>query len=384
MAKFISNKPAALKAELRVAEAVSGGRDLAGALSRLRVRLRSGVSDQALADLFDHLATLLTSGIPMIKSLELVCSSTSHAELRGAVERIVQKLRMGRVLSEALEDEKAIFPAVVRGMIRAAEASGRMDHILKELAESFARRAETKSRVLQALAYPFMILGFGLITLAVLICFVIPKLSVVFELWDTELPLVTRLLLSISGFMASGGWIIFPVLIVAGMMGVRMVQSRNARWLPNLLARLPLFSRLFFLVNFTRLTRTWGMLMRSGVPILESLRSSREVLEHSGLNESLVRIQEASARGVRLQESVGRETSFPQLARDYLAIGEETGTLDQSFDKIADYYDRELARHLKMMTTLLEPVLILIIGVVVGFLVISLLLPIFEMSLVVR
>lgn len=384
MTRFVSNKPGVSYPVAWKPQAAVESQSIVQRILSLKTPAAGRVSDQALSDLFDHLATLMASGIPLLRALDLARSSTANQALLQAVERIVKKVRGGYVFSEALQEDTAIFSAAVRGMIRAAEASGLMDQVLKEIAESYARRAEMRGRVMQALAYPLIILCFGVLTIFVLIGFVIPKLAPVFELWDASLPWMTRILLAASAFLSKGGWIILLGILAGGFFGVRyLMRTRGSLWISKKLNNLPLFSRMFFLINFTRLTRTWGMLLRSGVPILDALRYGREVLEHAGLAESVNRILEAATRGSRLEDAIAAETLFPRLAKDFLSIGEETGTLAQSFDKVADYYERELNKYLKVMTALLEPALILLIGVVVGGLVISLLLPIFEMSLVV-
>jgi type II secretory pathway component PulF len=387
MAKFVSNKRSVNKdAETpKVAwERKDSSRGGWQALKE-KVSFQAAISDQMLSDFFDHLTTLLGSGITLMTALTFSETATRHPGLKQVIHRMSEKIRGGAKFSDAVAEELGVFDHVVLGMVKSAEASGRIEEILKELAGSYARRAELKRQVLQALAYPAIVAGFGFLTVIVLLVFVIPKLKSVFDLWETPLPLVTSILLQVSDVLTHGGFLILIAAPIVAYLFIRLVLRKSVKQLTfPILARLPILKPLFFLTDFVRLTRTWGMLLRAGVPILDSIKFSEDVLEDKHMKKALGEIVEKTARGARLQESVQEEAWFPELAKNFLMIGEESGTLDQSFEKITNFYERELNKKLRTITTFLEPILILVIGVIVGFLVISLLLPIFEMSLVVK
>lgn len=345
----------------------------------------SSVSAQNLSDFFDQLNTLLSSGISLLQALEFARSAVKNSLLNEALVEIIEKIRSGAQLSEALGAHPKVFDHVVLGMIKAAEASGKLDSISLELSRSFAARAEMRSRILQALSYPFLVASVGVITVFVLLVFVVPKLTAIFDMWDTPLPLVTRMLLSTANFMSHGGFLI-PIAAVFLIVTLMKTMSEEKRKLIlyTLVARVPFFDEFFFLTDFVRLTRTWGMLLRSGVPLIEAIHSSKDVLANPTFLKEMDDLKERTIRGSSLDEGIRQIKWFPQLAQNFLAVGEETGTLDEAFEKISNFYERELDRKVKVMGTFLEPILILTIGLVVGFLVISLLLPIFEMSLVVK
>lgn len=343
------------------------------------------VPPQALADFFDHLSILLASGIPLLQALEFIKRTTKNKKLLPAIEGISSSISAGAHLSEALAQFPAVFDHVVLGMIKAAEASGHLEKICQELTRSFTQRAELRSRITQALAYPTLVAIAGIVTVCVLIVFVVPKLAAVFELWDAPLPLITRILLGFSSFMAHGGFIgvigfIFVFIIVLSFLNPKLKRRMSF----VLITRTPFLNDLFFLRDFVHLTRTWGMLLKSGVPLIAAIRSSKDVLWNLEIRKVMNVLQEKVLRGSRFEEIIQDVPWFPELAKSFLAIGATSGTLDESFEKIANFYERELDRKLKLMSTLLEPLLILAIGLVVGFLVISLLLPIFDMSLVVQ
>lgn len=344
-----------------------------------------GVGAQNIADLFDQLTTLLASGISLLQALEFVQTATKNKQLHQAVQRIIGKIRTGERFSDALAAETRVFDRIVIGMIRAAEASGHLETVCLELARSFTQRAETKNRIVQALSYPALVACVGILTVFVLLIFVVPKLKSVFDLWEAKLPLVTRILLGTADFLSHGGFLI-PIGIVVGLWAFlkSMPDEKRKVFLYSALSKIPFLDRLFFLTDFVRLSRTWSMLLRSGVPLVEAVRSSRDVLWNPAMQESMETVREQILRGSTLQDAIGTTHWFPELGRNFLSVGEATGTLDEAFDKIANFYERELDRKIKVMGVFLEPMLILAIGLVVGFLVISLLLPIFEMSMVVK
>ena len=354
-------------------------------LSNRFFSLGRSVSQQALADFFDHLSILLASGIPLLQALELIKKATKNHTLSQATEDCLSAVRSGARFSDALALHPRIFNHVVLGMIKAAEASGSLEIVCRELNRSFTQSAELKNRLVQALAYPAIIAVAGIATVCILVVFVVPKLAAVFELWDAPLPLVTQLLLGLSSFMSRGGFVVLIGFVLLLVILMRFARPQLGRQMGRvLITRTPFLKDLFFLIDFVHLTRTWGMLLRSGVPIIGAVRSARDVLWNLDLKSALNDLEEKVLRGVHFEEAIRDIQWFPELAKSFLSIGATSGTLDQSFDKVAFYYERELDRKLKLAATLLEPLLILAIGLIVGSLVISLLLPIFEMSLMVR
>lgn len=382
MPTFISNKNLSVS---KLSPSSAASRPITRLSFFQKILPESQVSDQARADFFDHLATLLASGITLVHALEFIKGSVDHPKLRASVIRISDVLRAGEAFSAALYRERDIFDPVAIGMVKAAESSGRLGEISLELAGAYARRAEIRGQMLQAVTYPAVVAGFGFLTVLILLLFVIPKISSVFEMWDTPLPWMTRVLLGLSEFLRGGGFFLLLGLFAAGALILKKRGGFSARktFVPAA-QKIPFIKDIFFLNDFVRLTRTWSMLLRSGVPILETLRASRDVVFAEKMSLALETISQKVIRGARLQEAIQDEAWLPEFAKNFLRIGEETGTLDDSLDKIARFYERQLNAKLKVASTLMEPAFILLVGLSVGVLVISLLMPIFEMSFVVR
>ncbi|MBI4372433.1 MAG: type II secretion system F family protein [Candidatus Omnitrophica bacterium] len=346
---------------------------------------RKRVSAQNLSDLFDHVGTLLAAGIPMLQALEFSRSAIRHETLRPTLGAIIDSIRHGSLVSAAFGAHPGIFDHVVIGMLKSAEGSGTMEAVFRILAREFAQRADIRNRLVQALAYPVFVAVVGSLTVLGILMFVVPKLSAVFDLWDTSLPLATQILLGVAAFLRRGGIIILILILIAGIFSFRAIKAERRRELIyRVLMKVPFVKHLLFLNDLIQLSRTWGILLKSGVPITEAIRAGREVVWNPKLRDSIPEIQEKIQKGVPLETLLRDLNFFPEMAHSLIAIGKETGTLHESFEKIALFYDRELERRVKIMGTYLEPLLILAIGLVVGCVVIALLLPILEMSAMVR
>ncbi|MBI4358146.1 MAG: type II secretion system F family protein, partial [Candidatus Omnitrophica bacterium] len=327
----------------------------------------ASVPPQVLSDFFDHLATLLASGIPLLQALEFTKNATRNKRLTQAIGSLSDKIRSGAHFSDAMGEHPEVFDHIVLGMVRAAEASGHMETICQELARSFAQRAEVRNRLTQALAYPSLVAVAGALTVCVLLIFVVPKLTAVFELWETPLPLITRILLSISTFLSRGGFLILLLVFVGLILALRFTDPKLRRRISfSIVTRVPFLKDLFFLKDFVHLTRTWGMLLRSGVPLIAAIRSSKDVLWNLEIREEMNQLQEKMIRGGRFEEAIRGSVWFPEMAQNILSVGSTTGTLVQSFEKVAFFYEKELDRKMRLMATFLEPLLILTIGLVVG------------------
>jgi len=343
---------------------------------------RKKVSPRELANIFDYLSLLLVSGFPLLKSLQLVKRQVRHPVLSAALDNIAADIQSGVKLSEAISNFQNIFPPAVSGAIQAGEASGKLEIVFSELGKSFEFEAELRAKVGQALAYPLFVMFFGVVTVILILTFIIPKLMVFFETWEHPLPLPTRILLVSSqlfthgiGFAALGG-------IVLGIVAWnRLSLLRKQAIISSIVKKIPGANELFFLSDFVPLARTWALLLKSGVPLIDSIKIVEQVVVDPNIRASLKQVTMQVSQGSTLSSSIEDTHMFPELVTNFLTVGEESGNLDKIFERIAIFYERELDRKLRFVTTLLEPVLILVIGLGIGFIVLSLLLPIFEINL---
>lgn len=343
---------------------------------------RKKVTARELARVFDYLSLLLTSGFPLLKSLQLVERQVRHPALAAALGNITADIQSGIKLSEAVNNFQNIFPPTVPGAIQAGEASGKLDVVFSELAKSFESEAELRAKVTQAMAYPIFVLIFGVITVILILTFIIPKLMVFFETWEHPLPLPTRILLVLSQSFTHGLGIVVLGVIALGILGWnRLGRLKKQEIVSAVVKKVPAANELFFLSDFVPLVRTWALLLKSGVPLIDSIKIVEQVVMDPSIRTSLKRVSTQVSQGSTLSSSIEETRLFPDLAVSFLTVGEESGNLDKIFERIAVFYERELDRKLRLVTTLLEPVLILVIGLGIGFIVLSLLLPIFEINL---
>ncbi|MBI4388008.1 MAG: type II secretion system F family protein [Candidatus Omnitrophica bacterium] len=351
-------------------------------LKKLRFFSSHKVSSRELARAFDHFSVLIRSGFPILKCIELIQKQIQSPVLINSFEQIAKDVEGGTKLSDSISNFPTVFPATVVGAIQAGEASGKLDYVFSELSRSFESEADLRAKIGAALVYPVFVMLFGIFTVFFVLTFIVPKLIVFFETWDHPLPLPTRILLGISSLLTHGLGVVLIVFFVALVLfWRRLSREKKMSILTSTTKVVPFFQSVLFLVDFVPLARTWSLLLRSGVPILESMRIVESVVSNLHLRKSLKQVSERVMQGSRLSESLYEAKVFPDLALSFVSVGEESGGLDVSFERIAQFYERELDQKLKVITTLLEPILILFVGLGICFIVLSLLLPIFEINM---
>jgi len=342
----------------------------------------SKVTARQLSDMFDHFSILLASGFPVLKCLQLIQRQVQNPVLSNAMDQITRDIQGGTKLSESVAEFPTVFPPTVVGAIQAGEASGKLDFVFKELARTFESEAELRSKVTQTLVYPTFVAGFGILTVIFIMTFIIPKLTVLFDTWEQRLPLPTQIMLGLSSLFTHGFGAALILMVMVGIFYWRRLKREDkVAIISRLTSSIPFVRKLLFLYDFVPLTRTWGLLLKSGVPLLESIKIAQSVVASNQFKRSLKEVSLKVMQGQLLSDTLTEAKLFPDLAINFVQVGEETGGLDVAFERIATFYDRELNQKLKVITALLEPILILIVGLGICFIVLSLLLPIFEINL---
>ena len=347
-----------------------------------RQRFRRRLSQQALAHTTHQLADLLGGGLPLLNALSLLANQTEHPGLRSVIERVGDAVRDGQSLSDALAAHPDIFPPLYRSLVRAGETGGGLEQSLSRLAELGEREAELRSRVLSASAYPLFVLSVAVAMTVFLMAYVIPKLSLVFLETDQVLPLPTRVLLSISHAVVHWWW--------ALLLGIAAIAWGLRRWyasptgrmaLDRLVIAVPAAGALVRKLETARLARNLGMMMGQGVPILQALEVATSTIANAPLRAALQGAHDAVREGSSLAAALSASRQFPPFVSNMVAVGEESGTVDAALLKVAGAYEREADRALRVLTTVLEPVLLLLVGGVVMFIVLAMLLPVFQIGL---
>ena len=358
---------------------------LAQAKGRKFFLFKKPVSLSDLSTFTRQLSNLLDSGMTLINSLDVLANQTENPALIQVAKDIKSDVKDGVAFSVALSKHPSIFPSLYTNMIKSGEAGGTLEEVLARLADFAEADEQTLSKVRTSLAYPALMAFVGAVTIFILLSFVAPRLVSMFADLGQTLPLPTLLLMKISNFFATFWWLIILLFITAYAGLIRWIKTREGKKIfDQYRLKIPLIGRFIKTSEFARLNRTLGTLIKNGVPITEALEVLSKTMGNEIIREHLVTVRKNVIDGLSLSGSMKQIPLFPPMMVNMISVGEESGSLENSLFKTADSYDREVDRTIKVFTTLLEPLLILVLGVVVGFIVISMLLPIFQINLLVR
>jgi len=326
-------------------------------------------------------ASLVRSYVPMLRILKILEEQTKHPSLRHVLHELAEHVRQGHALSSAMATFPQVFSPLYVHLIHSGETSGALDAVLDRLAQQAELDEAMRMKVRAAFVYPLFVGAVAIVTVVFLMTFVIPRLSRLLTGLGERLPLPTRLLLTLAGWM-SGSWFWGSVLVgslalVVWWKGMGRAQRLVLdRWL----LRVPLFGQLVQQGELARFARSLGLQLAHGIPILQAIEVAIQVANHRFIRTELSRLPEGLRQGVTLSSGLRELRISTPLLVNAVAVGEETGRVGDALTEVATYYERETERLLQQMATLLEPMLVLTVGLVVGFIVMAVLLPIFEMS----
>jgi len=331
------------------------------------------------------LSTLLDSGVDIIKALDIVSAQSSDRRLKAILGEVKSKIKDGQSLSDSLAAFPNLFSGLYTSMVHTGEASGNLNDVLKRLANFLEKEEEFKNNLLASLVYPAFVLAVGILTVWALLVFVIPRLAAMFEDMGQALPLPTRILIETSAFFRNFWWLIIASIVILIFFLRRLYATAPGKlMLDNFKLKAAVLGPITLKTSLSRLTRTLSLLISSGIPISPALEISALTIDNQIIRTDLKKFRGLISDGASLSEALKTSDIFPDFMVSIVRIGEETGALEKSLLRIADDYEKDVDRTLKTLTQLLEPVIILIMGLIVGFIVISMLLPIFEMNLLVK
>ena len=328
-----------------------------------------------------QLATLLNAGIPLVGALDALMEQTTSPPLKKIIAQIKESVNEGNSLTVSLTRHPKLFSNIYINMVRAGEASGSLDVVLERLAEFGEHQQALKGRFQAALVYPVFMAIIGTGVLFFLLSFVVPNLTRIFTEMKQVLPLPTTILIWFSDFMRSYWWAIL-VVIVAIIIGIReFIKSPKGRHIwDTLKLHLPVIGQINRKIALSRFGRTLGSLLQSGVPLITSLQIVRNIVNNVLIGAVIDEAMEDIQAGKSLNLALSRSIWFPPVFRQMVSVGEQSGDLEGMLHKVADSYEREVETRITGMTALIEPIMILFMAAIVGFIVISILLPIFEMN----
>jgi len=327
-----------------------------------------------------QLSTMITAGLPLTEALSILETQANPAMSR-VVAEILVLVEGGRSLADAMEKHPQVFDKVYTSLVRAGEAAGILDDVLNRLALSLEKQRDFQSKVKGAMIYPAIIFSGMTIVALIMVLFVIPRLTVLYEEFQAELPIVTKILLSFSKFVSSFWWLLF-FLLGGGLYLIRTLSRfpEFKKKYDEIYFRIPALGKLRRQIMLTEFTRTLGLLVGSGVLVIDALNVVKGSLGSPIYEEALGRAISQVEKGFPLAVALAQTEVFPPLLPQMVAVGEETGKVDEVLGKISAYFEQEAETLVKGLTTALEPLIMIVLGVGVGFLVVAVIMPIYNLT----
>lgn len=339
------------------------------------------VSAQELATATRQLATLIGAGIPLVDSLVALIDQVDNERFKSVWAEVKQRVNEGAGFGDALSMHPKTFTGLYVNMVRAGESSGALDVVLVRLADFTESQADLRSKLIGTMVYPALMVLVANIVIAVLMVFVIPKISRLFVAQKVALPLPTRVLIGTSNALKDGWYIFLPLLLLAIWGAWRFVNTeRGSAWWDRVVLDLPLFGPLIRMVAIARFTKTLGTLIGSGVPLLGAFDIVKNVVQNKTLMHVIETARDCVKEGESIAAPLKRSGQFPPIVTHMIAIGEKSGSLEEMLNNVARSYEVQIESRLRAMTSVLEPLLIVVMGVVVAFIVFSVLMPMMEIS----
>lgn len=338
---------------------------------------------QDIAQMTRQLSTLINASIPLVDSLTALVDQVENPKLRKVLSQVREKVTEGMKLSDAMRAHPKIFSDLYINMINAGENSGALDVVLSRLADFVEGQAKLRSKIIGAMIYPIIMSVVGVALIIMLIVMVIPKITSIFDDVQATLPLPTRVLIVVSDALTTG-WVIVMMLVVIPLTlyGIKrwLATPKGKEFFDRRMLKLPIVGKLTRMIAVSRFSRTLATLLSSGVPLLHALDIVRNIVTNTVIRRVIEETRTNVQEGASVSEPLKKSGEFPPLVTHMIAIGEKTGDLEKMLERIADTYDTQVDNTVSTLTTLLEPIMILVMAGVVSFIVMSVLLPILQLN----
>lgn len=323
---------------------------------------------------------MLDSGLSIGKALNILIEQGEKPKLREALIGVNGDLKRGETLANSMRKRKDVFPNLLTSMIDAGERSGNLDIILKRMAEYYEKETKIRGKIKSAMIYPIVLGVVAIIAITFILTFVMPTFVQMFEENNVDLPTSTKMVLGTSKMLGKYGIIIFLILVTAIILLGKYLKSEEGQYnLSVINLKIPVIKKLTQKIIVSRFTRTMGIVSSSGMSLVTSLEIVASVVGNKIAEKELLKVKEKVLKGEGLGDSIMKIKIFPPMLASMVKVGEEAGSLDSILDKTADFYDDELEREIQTATALIEPAMIVLMGVIIGFLLISILTPMFKM-----
>ena len=344
------------------------------------------VTDKDIVVFTRQFATMIDAGLPLVQALDILSTQVENKRLSHTLSQVKTDVESGATYADALKKHPRIFSELYVNMVAAGEAGGILDTILNRLASYIEKAMKLKKKVKGAMVYPAVVTTIAVGVIAVIMIFVVPTFSKMFASLGGTLPLPTRMVVSFSNFVAGiGGLLVLGAIIAFVVFIVQMRRTEKGKHvIDKIMLKLPIFGPLLNKVAVAKFTRTLGTLVSSGVPILDGLEITAKTSGNKVVEYAIMDVRKGVVGGKTLAEPITKAKVFPPMVTHMIAVGESTGALDAMLSKIADFYDDEVDAAVSNLTAMMEPILMVFLGGAVGFIVVSMYLPIFKLITLIK
>ena len=338
-----------------------------------------------IAIFFRQLATMMGAGVPLVQSFDIIGRGHDNKGMRDLILNIKLEVESGTTLSGALEKHPLHFDALVINLVNAGEQAGVLESLLDKIATYKEKTEALKAKIKKAMFYPIAVMVVALVVTSILLIFVVPQFEQLFTSFGADLPAFTRVVVNMSEFLQEYWWIVF-VIIIGVVLGLGQAKRRSrafCRGLDRMILKLPIVGPIMVKAAIARYARTLATMFSAGVPLVEALQSVAGACGNVVYSDAVLQIRDSVATGQQLQFAMNQTGVFPNMVEQMVAIGEESGALDSMLNKAADFYEQEVDDAVDALSSLLEPIIMSILGVLIGGLVVAMYLPIFKMGAVI-
>ncbi len=357
---------------------VSESRDATGGGSILE-RFKK-ISTQDMIMFYVQFSNMINAGVPLLNSLHILCGQTENKKLRETIGSVARSVEAGDSLSEALEKHPQVFPNLFIHLAKAGEASGKLDVLIAKYGQYFEQELDLRQKVQGALFYPVVLFTCGISVILFLVTFILPQFTQMFIQADVKLPVITMLMVGL-GTMIKSTWFLWAFFFVGCRYGIRYyANTEKGKYnIDEFKTKIPVFGAIISKLALSRFTRTLGILIASGIPIMQALDMTKDVVENEVLSRVIANIRDAVEKGSKISDYLKTSGGIPTDTVQMISVGEETGNLEGMLGKIADFYDTSIGYTIKKLTTVIEPLFLIVMGGMVGLIMASMLIPMFSM-----
>ncbi|WP_294392302.1 type II secretion system F family protein [uncultured Clostridium sp.] len=323
--------------------------------------------------------TMLNAGVPILTCLEILSDQIENEKLRKATREVQQEVEKGGILSEAMKKHEDVYPNLLVSLVASGEASGNLDSIMLRMATHYEKENKINNKVSSAMVYPMVLSFVAVAAVIFILTYVMPTFMDIFSESGTELPWSTKLLLGMSEGIKNY-WFILMIIVISIVMGLRIyLRTEQGKMMSSeLKLKLPVIKELNQMIIVSRFTRTLSILISSGLPLISALEMVSQVAGNKVAENALIKVKDKVMIGENLYSSMKEINVFPTMLYSMIKIGEDTGSLDDILNKTADFYDEELENTIQKSVAMIEPILIVVMGLIIGFIVVSIMLPMFD------